>query len=413
MSSAATGACEPWCMRISAPHVLNIADLRRLAQRRLPRVVFDYIDGGADAEVTLGDNCRVFDRVTFRPRQAVAVPECDLGTTVLGTRINLPFILAPVGSSRMFYPRGEEVVAREAGHAGTLYCLSTLSGCPLEDVRRATTGPVWYQLYLTGGHDAARAGIARAKAAGFSALVVTLDTPVAGMRERDLRNGTRQLLTGGPGALPHLGQLLSRPRWLLDFLRDGGLMDFPNVVMPDGQPLPYLDVTAALEKTTVTWKDLAWIKAAWGDGPVLVKGVLTADDARRAADEGMAGVIVSNHGARQLDCVAPTLRALVEVVEAVGDRVEVLMDGGVRRGSDVVKAICLGAKAVLVGRAYAYGLGAAGGPGVARAIEILRTDLIRTLKLLGCPSITELDRSYVEVPSEWSAQSSRYARSIP
>ena len=300
-----------------------------------------------------------------------------------------------------------------SGNAGTLYCLSTLSGCRLEDVRRATTGPVWYQLYLTGGHDAARAGIARAKAAGFSALVVTLDTPVAGMRERDLRNGTRQLLTGGPGALPHLGQLLARPRWLLDFLRDGGLMDFPNVVMPDGRPLPYLDVTAALEKTTVTWKDLAWIKAAWGDGPVLVKGVLTADDARRAADEGMAGVIVSNHGARQLDCVAPTLRALVEVVEAVGDRVEVLMDGGVRRGSDVVKAICLGAKAVLVGRAYAYGLGAAGGPGVARAIEILRSDLIRTLKLLGCPSINELDRSYVEVPFEWSAQSSRYARSIP
>jgi len=401
-------------LNVSAPRVLNISDLRRLAERRLPRVVFDYIDGGADAEVTLADNCRSFDRVTFRPRQAVAVPQCELGTTVLGTRINLPFILAPVGSSRMFYPRGEEVAAREAGAAGTIYCLSTLSGCPLEDVRRATGGPAWYQLYLTGGHDAARAGIARAKQAGFSALVVTLDTPVAGMRERDLRNGTRQLLLGGPGALPHLGQLLSRPRWLLDFLRDGGLMNFPNVVSPDGKPLPYLDVTAALEKTTVTWKDLTWIKQAWGEGPVLVKGVLTAGDARRAADEGMAGVIVSNHGARQLDCVAPTLRALVEVVDAVGDRVAVLMDGGVRRGSDVAKAICLGAKAVLVGRAYAYGLGAAGGAGVARAIEILRTDLTRTLKLLGCPSITDLDRSYVEVPWEWErAQSSLHARSIP
>jgi L-lactate dehydrogenase (cytochrome) len=366
--------------------------------------VFDYIDGGADAEVTLGDNCRAFERVTFRPRQAVAVPACDLATTVLGTRIDLPFILAPVGSSRMFWPRGEEVAAREAGAAGTLYCLSTLSGCPLEDVRRATSGPAWYQLYLVGGHDAARAGIVRAKAAGFSALVVTLDTPVAGMRERDLRNGTRQLLTGGLAALPHLGQVLSRPRWLLDFLRDGGLMSFPNVVSPDGTPLPYLDVTAALEQTTVTWKDLAWIKQAWGDGPVLVKGVLTAEDARRAVDEGMAGVIVSNHGARQLDGVSPTLRALVEVVDAVGDRVEVLVDGGVRRGSDVAKAVCLGAKAVLVGRAYAYGLGAAGGPGVARAIDILRTDLIRTLRLLGCPSIAELDRSYVDVPHEWERQ---------
>ena len=405
-------------MNVAAPRVLNIADLRRLAQQRLPRVVFDYIDGGADGEVTLRDNCRVFDQITFRPRQAVAVPTCDLGTTILGTRINLPFILAPVGSSRMFWPRGEEVVGREAGAAGTIYCLSTLSGCPLEDVRRATSGPNWYQLYLVGGHDAARAGIARAKAAGFSALVVTLDTPVAGMRERDLRNGTRQLLTGGLAALPHLGQVLSRPRWLLDFLRDGGLMSFPNVVSPDGTPLPYLDVTAALEQTTVTWKDLAWIKQAWGDGPVLVKGVLTADDARRAVDEGMAGVIVSNHGARQLDCVSPALRALGDVVDAVGDRVDVLMDGGVRRGADVAKAICLGAKAVLVGRAYAYGLGAAGGAGVARAIEILRTDLIRTLTLLGCPSISELDRSYVDAPSEWerltsSTQSSRYARSTP
>ena len=401
--------------RLSAPAVLNIADLRRLAERRLPRVVFDYIDGGADAEVTLGDNCRVFDRVTFRPRQAVAVPQCDLGTTVLGTRIDLPFILAPVGSSRMFYPRGEEVVANEAGKAGTLYCLSTLSGCRLEDVRSATSGPVWYQLYLTGGHEAARAGIARARTAGFSALVVTLDTPVAGMRERDIRNGQRELVEGGLGMLPHLTQLLARPGWLIDYLRDGGLMHFPNVVMPDGTPLPYRDIGAQLAETTVTWSDLAWIRQAWGDGPVLVKGVLTADDARRAVDECMAGVIVSNHGARQLDCVAPALRALGEVVDAVGDRVEVLMDGGVRRGSDVVKAICLGAKAVLVGRAYAYGLGAAGGPGVARAIEILRTDLIRTLKLLGCPSISELDRSYVDVPYEWErpAQSSRYARSIP
>ena len=404
--------------RLNSPKVLNIADLRRLAERRLPRVVFDYIDGGADAEVTLGDNCRAFERVTFRPRQAVAVPACDLGTTVLGTRVQLPFLLAPVGSSRMFWPRGEEVAAREAGLAGTIYTLSTFSGCALEDVRRATSAPAWYQLYLAGGHDAARAGIARAKAAGYSALVVTLDTPVAGMRERDLRNGTRELLTGGPAALPHLGQLLSRPHWLLDFLRDGGLMKFPNVVPPGGGPLPYLDVSAALEQTTVTWHDLAWIKHTWGDGPVLVKGILTANDARRAVDEGMAGIIVSNHGARQLDCVAPTLRALVEVVEAVGDRVEVLMDGGVRRGSDVAKALCLGAKAVLVGRAYAYGLGAAGGAGVARAIEILRTDLIRTLKLLGCPSVTGLDRSYVDVPWEWehatsSTRSSLHARSIP
>ena len=262
----------------------------------------------------------------------------------------------------------------------------------------ATQGPAWYQLYLVGGHDAARAGIARAKAAGFSALVVTIDTPVAGLRERDIRNGTRELLVGGLPRLPFLGQFLARPGWLIDFWRDGGLMEFPNVIPPGLGPLPYLDVTAALEQTIVTWNDFRWIRDAWG-GPILAKGVLTADDARRAIDEGVAGIIVSNHGARQLDGVSPTLGALPELLAAAQGRVEVLLDGGIRRGSDIVKALCFGARAVLVGRAYAYGLGAAGGPGVARAIDILRADVIRTLRLLGCPSVRDLDQSYVDVPA--------------
>jgi len=387
--------------RLSAPHVVNISDLRRLARRRLPRVVFDYIDGGAEGEVTLRANCRAFERVIFRPRQCIAVPRCELRTHLLGTPIDLPFLLAPVGSSRMFFPRGEEVAARQAGAAGTIYVLSTLSGCRLEDVRAATSGPAWYQLYLVGGHDAARAGIARARAAGYSALVVTVDTPVAGLRERDVRNGMRELITGGVATLPSVGQFLARPRWLIDFWRDGGLMHFPNVIPPGQKPLPYLDVAAALEQTQVTWNDFGWIREAWG-GPILVKGVLTAEDAQRALNQGAAGIIVSNHGARQLDGVSATLRALPEVVKAVKGRADVLVDGGIRRGSDIIKALCLGARAVLVGRAYAYGLGAAGGPGVARAIDILRTDLIRTLRLLGCPSIDDLDASYVDVPSDWT-----------
>jgi L-lactate dehydrogenase (cytochrome) len=387
---------------VSPPTVVNISDLRRLAERRLPRAVFDYIDGAADGEVTHAENCRVFDTITFRPRCAVAIPDCDLRTTVIGLPISMPIILAPVGSSRMFYPRGEEVASRQAGVAGTIYTLSTLSGCRLEDVKRATSGPAWYQLYLVGGRDAARGAIARAKAAGYSALVVTIDTPVSGLRERDLRNGTKQLLAGGPGMLRYLPQFFARPRWLIDNLRDGGLMAFPNVVPPEtGQPYPYADITVALEQTTVTWNDMGWIREAWG-GPIIIKGVLTGDDARRAADEGAAAVVVSNHGARQLDTVSSTLHALPEVVAAVGSRVDVLMDGGVRRGADVAKAVCLGARAVLVGRAYAYGLGAAGGPGVARAIEILRSDLLRTLKLLGCPSVAALDRSYIEVPHWWA-----------
>lgn len=401
--------------RLTSPRVVNIADLRRLARRRLPRVVFDYIDGGADDETTLRENSRVYDLVTLRPRCAVAIPQCDLRTTVLGTALELPLLLGPIGSTRMFYPRGEAVAARAAGDAGTVYTLSTLSGSRLEEVKAASAGPVWYQLYLVGGHDVARATIERARTAGFSALVVTVDTPVAGLRERDLRNGTKELLTRRVWPmLPFVGQFLARPRWLAGFLADGGLMTFPNVVLAGG-PMPYADVGIALEQSVVCWQDLRWIRDAW-KGPIVVKGVHTGEDARRAIDEGADAIVVSNHGGRQLDGVAPTLRILPEVVAAVNGQTEVLVDGGIRRGSDIVKALCLGARAVLVGRAYAYGLAAGGGPGVARAIEILRSDLVRTLKLLGCASVAELDRSFVDLPTNWPAASpsrpSPVARSI-
>ena len=386
---------------VESPRVVNIADLRLLAERRLPRPVFDYIDGGADAELTLRENCRVFDDVILRPRNAVAIPQCDLHVSVLGRRLELPFLLAPVGSSRMFYPRGEEAAARAAGAAGTAYILSTLSGCKLEDVKAASSGPVWYQLYLLGGRDVASGAIARARAAGYSALAVTIDTAVSGLRERDVRNGTKELLGSRiTPKLPFLSQFLSRPRWLAGFLSDGGLMSFPNVVLPGQGPMPYADVGAALEQSTVSWPDLRWIREVW-KGPIVIKGVLTGDDARRAVDEGAEAIVVSNHGGRQLDGVSATLRALPEVVSAVNGRAEVLLDGGIRRGTDIAKALCLGARAVLCGRAYAYGLGVGGEAGVARAIQILRADLLRTLKLLGCASVTELDRSYVEAPAAW------------
>src|SRR5947208_1152888 len=210
---------------VEPPRVLNIEDLRREARRRLPRVVFDYIDGGAEDEWTMRANCRAFEAVTFRPRCAVAVPSCDLHTVVLGTSLPMPLILAPVGSCRLMYPRGEEAAARAAGRAGIIYTLSTLSGCRLEDVAAASEGPVWYQLYLLGGRDCALAAIERARKAGFSALVVTIDTPVAGFRERDLRNGAKELLSGKLGAmLPFVNQLLIKPRWLAAFLTDGSLM---------------------------------------------------------------------------------------------------------------------------------------------------------------------------------------------
>jgi L-lactate dehydrogenase (cytochrome) len=380
---------------------INVADLRALARRRLPRAVFDYIDGGADGEVTLRENGSAFEAVRFRPRGAVANAECDLRTTVLGTPLSLPFGLAPVGSSRLFYPRGECAAAAAAGAAGTLYTLSTLSGCALEDVRAASDGPLWYQLYLVGGRDVAVKAIVRARAAGYAALVVTVDTAVAGLRERDVRNGAKALLARRFWTmLPHAPQFLARPRWLLDFLQDGGLMQFPNVVVGD-RPMPYVDVEGALAQSTVAWSDLAWIREGWGPAPIVVKGVLTGDDTRRAADAGADAVVVSNHGGRQLDGALPTLQALPEVVAAAGDRIEVLLDGGVRRGGDVVKALCLGARAVLVGRAYAYGLGAAGGGGVTRAIEILRDGVVRALRLLGCHATSALDTSYVDVPAGW------------
>jgi L-lactate dehydrogenase (cytochrome) len=364
--------------------------------------VFDYIDGGADDEVTLRENCRIFDDVTFRPRNAVATTQCDLRTSVLGATFDLPFLLAPVGSSRLFYPRGEEVAARAAGGAGTGYILSTLSGCRLEDVRASTIAPAWYQLYVVGGQAVAMTGIERARLAGFNALVVTIDTPVAGNRERDTRNGTKELASRQPmKMLPFLPQILARPGWLTGLLSDGGMMKFPNVVLPGQGAMLYADVGAALERAMVSWRDLDWIRRSW-PGPIVVKGVLTADDTRRAMDKGAAAVVVSNHGGRQLDGVSATLKALPEVVAVANGRIDVLMDGGIRRGGDIVKAICLGAKAVLVGRAYAYGLGAGGGPGVARAIEILRADVVRTLKLLGCASINSLDRSWVDVPSTWN-----------
>lgn len=380
----------------ASARAINIEDLRRLAERRLPRVVFDYIDGGADAERTLRENCRAFESTIFRPRNAVANGACTLRTSVAGTAIDLPFILAPVGSSRMFWPRGECAAAKEAGTAGTIYTLSTLSGCKLEDVKAATSGPAWYQLYLVAGRDVAASAIARAKTAGFSALVVTIDTAVSGLRERDLRNGAKEFVSRNIGAmLPYISQVLARPRWLAQFMFDGGLMSFPNIVLQNGLPLQYEDVGAALAQSTVAWEVLHWIREIW-KGPIVVKGVLTGEDARRALDAGAEAIVVSNHGGRQLDGVAATLEALPEIVDAVGGRTEVLLDGGIRRGGDVVKALCLGARAVLIGRSYAYGLAAGGGPGVARAIEILRADIVRTLQLLGCHDVSALDGSYIQ-----------------
>jgi len=382
--------------RLGPPKVVNIEDLRHLARRRLPKPVFDYLDGGAEDEITLRGNTRAFQDISFRPRGAIAIKKCDLAVRVLGQELSFPAILAPVGYSRLLHPGGEVVAAKAAGEAGTGYILSTISGHKLEAVKAATKGPAWYQLYLLGGREAAEAGIDRARISGYSALVITVDTAVAGMRERDPRNGMKELLGESFLAkLPYLPEILAHPRWLVAFLADGGVPRLENIVVPGQGPMKLVDVATALVDAAVTWDDLKWIRRVW-PGPIVVKGILTAEDAERAVEEGAAAVVVSNHGGRQLDSVPATIRALPEVVSAVNSRTEVLMDGGIRRGSDVVKAICLGARAVLVGRGYAYGLAAAGYPGVVLALEILRSDVERTLRLLGCPSVSALGPSFVE-----------------
>src|SRR5262245_55795412 len=255
---------------VAPPRVMNIADLRRAAMRRLPRAVFDYVDGGADAENTLRSNVSVFDEVLFRPRGAVVSPRAKLETTVLGQRFSLPFLLAPVGSTRLLFPKGEVEAARAAAAAGTGYILSTLAGTSLEEVKAGSTGTCWYQVYLVGGRDVASAAIERARKVGYSALVLPVATATSALRERDYGNGVAE-----PAAahrfrqVPYVWPILSRPGWLLSYLGDGGLMSFPNVVLPDG-PMRYAEVAAALEQSVVSWADLKWIREIW-KGPIVIK----------------------------------------------------------------------------------------------------------------------------------------------
>lgn len=377
-----------------AARAVNIADLRRIAEARLPSVVFDYLDGAAEDEVTCQDNCQAFKNWIFRPRQGVELKALDLQTTVMGQRLEWPVLLAPIGYSALMHPDGEMGVARAAGRAGTGAIISTISGARMEDLA-ATGTPIFMQIYLLAGREAGEATLARAEASGVKGLFLTVDTAVAGMRERDFRNGMNELMGRNLFAkLPFVGDLLMHPGWLASYLGGARMTHLPNVVAEEG-PLPLSNVAKALSRSVVTWDDLAWIRKQW-KGPIAIKGILTADDARRACDGGAEAVVVSNHGGRQLDGVAASLDALPEVVRAVGQRCEVLMDGGIRRGGDIVKALALGAHAVLIGRGYAYGLAAGGEPGVDRALAILKADLVRTMKLLGCGALADLNESYLQ-----------------
>jgi isopentenyl diphosphate isomerase/L-lactate dehydrogenase-like FMN-dependent dehydrogenase len=368
--------------------------------------VFDYIDGAADDEVTAAQNVAAFRRITFRPRAAVGAVEADTATSVLGVSLSLPVMLAPAGLVRIMHPDGARCVARAAAAAGTVSVLSSVAGTALEEVAAGVDGPLWFQLYAPGGASQTDALVKRAQQAGYAGLVITVDTAALGNRERDVRHGVAPPFRFAPWPAARLGaQVVTRPRWLLGTARSElrGRRRGRDARVSTGAPLsdPAAgDPTArrvAMAASPFTWADVSDIRRRWS-GPLVVKGIVTPADATLALGAGADAVVVSNHGGRQLDGAPATMDVLPAVVDAVDGRAPVLVDGGVRRGSDVVKAVAAGACAVLIGRAYLYGLAAAGEAGVGRVLEVLRDDTVRTLQLLGCPSVAQLDRSWIDLP---------------
>lgn len=353
--------------------LLTLADFEARAAATLPKSVFDYYASGADGQVTLRENREAFDRLAVKPRMLVDVSRRDLSATVLGQPLSFPVLVAPTAFQRLAHPKGEVATARAAAAAGTIMVLSTLSTCSLEEVASAAGGPLWFQLYIYKDRGVTRALVERAAAAGCRALVLTADAPLLGRRLADVRNrfhlpeglSVRNLDAAGRGRLP-------------DRAEGSGLAAY----------------FASLLDPSLTWRDVEWLRSITGL-PLLIKGVLRADDAVRAAESGAAGVIVSNHGGRQLDTAPATIAVLAEIAEALDGRVAVLVDGGIRRGTDVVKALALGAKAVLVGRPVLWGLAAGGERGVARVLALLREELDLAMALCGCRSVAELTKDLI------------------
>jgi L-lactate dehydrogenase (cytochrome) len=374
--------------------VASVHDLRRIARRRLPRGVFDYIDGGAEDELSLRENTAAFGRITFEPRILRDVAKVELATTLLGRPLPMPLLLSPTGFGRIADPQGELAVARAAARAGLPYTLSTLGTRSIEEVAAVSEGSKWFQVYVWRDRGLVSELVDRAKDAGYETLVLTVDNAVFGKRDRDVHRGFSLPPQIGPGTLID-GAL--HPAWTLDFVRAEPIR-FANVTgrgVGDGSDAVHLsDYINAQFDPSMSWTDLDWLRSRWS-GPLVLKGVQSVDDAVLAAEVGVEAVQLSNHGGRQLDS-APSPISLVEpVVQAVGDRLEVICDGGIRRGSDIVKAIALGARACSIGRAYLYGLGAGGERGVDLVLEMLDKDMRRTMALLGVVSIDEVTREIV------------------
>jgi 4-hydroxymandelate oxidase len=352
---------------------VNVADVEATAKSRMEPSAYDYYAGGAEDEWTLAENLRAFDRIAIRPRVLAGVETVDLRTRVLGHALPYPIALAPTAFNRLGHPDGERAVARAAGAAGTLMCVSTIASTTLEDVAAAATGPLWFQLYVYKDRAVTQDLVARAEAAGYQALVLTVDTPRLGRRQRDVRNGFT--------LPPDIGVVNLERYGTPDALRWAGTSSFTEYVHK-------------LLDSNLTWESVEWLRSIT-KLPILIKGVLTAEDAALSLAHGAKGLVVSNHGGRQLDGSIATIDALPEIVEAVAGRAAVLIDGGIRRGTDVLKALALGADAVLIGRAYLWGLAAAGEAGVARVLDLLRAELDLAMALAGCPTIASVSRTLV------------------
>ena len=373
----------------------NITDLKELARRRLPAPVFDFMEGGADDEWTAQRNTEAFAEYRLVPRVLVDVAKVDTSTRILGQRISSPFFISPTGGSRLFHPQGEKAVARAAARAGILYSLATFSTVSIEDLAAASEGPKVFQLYLMRDSGLNTELVRRCRAAGYAALCITVDCPVSGNRERDHRNG----LAARPRrlGLKTLLSLLARPAWLWHFLQDPHIVPATFCSKKKLSRADSRSLAAFVQNQltpSATWEDAASLIRQW-QGPFAIKGILNAEDAKRAADMGASAIMVSNHGGRQLDGAIASINALPRIVEAVGDRVEIIVDGGIRRGAHVLKALALGAKACSVGRPYLYGLAAGGEAGVDRALQILHSEVERDMRLLGCSSISEIDGRYI------------------
>ena len=374
----------------------NIWEIREAARRRLPPPVFDFLEGGGEDEWTLRRNIAAFDDWCLLPRTLVDVAEIDTTTTVLGHKIDWPVMLAPTGMSRVFHNDGEMAIARAAAKAGTIYTLSTMSTYSMEEVAGAAPAPKWFQVYCLRDRELTRDFLGRAKAAGYTGLVVTVDVPVPANRERDRRSGMTI-----PPKLTFASTLKSalRPGWVFDYLTNKPPV-LANVVHKTSvgsiDAVSLADHVLRLFDPSVTWKDVEWMVGQW-DGPLILKGILHPDDARNAHAIGVKAVIVSNHGGRQLDGCTSSLDALPRIADAVGTDIELLLDGGIRRGTHVLKALALGATACLIGRAYLYGLCAGGEAGIDRVLTLLRAEVKRDMALMGARSIAEVTRDRLAV----------------